>query len=184
MKKFLSVCGVVLVLMASGCKESLTRETFLKGEAGGPWGYIYGTRELVRNNVNFNLMMRMHIVPLVARDEKPLDIGATSSARSYYFYRMKVGKYVIEDWNVADDTGGRAHPIGHSFDVKENTITYLGYVTFIQNGYTKDGVDWIVYDISSQDAMKDDLALLYKDIPETKDLKVINQAWKYTSEKK
>ncbi len=181
MKKYVSLVGVVLLVLAvTGCKQSLTRETFLKQEAGGPWGYIYGTRELIRENTSFNLMMNLRFVPLTENGEKPFAAGATSSIKAYYFYRVKPGKYAIKEWDVSGgDSGGRSYPVDYQFEVKENTITYIGYVRFHQTGYTKDGYDWITYSITSSDTMKDDLAMLYRDIPEAKELKVINQAWKF-----
>ncbi|URA10253.1 hypothetical protein [Thermospira aquatica] len=177
------VSMVLFVLVTMGCKESLTRETFLKQEAGGPWGYLYGTRELIRENTSFNLMMNLQIVPLSENGEKPFSIGATSSTKGYYFYRVKPGTYAIDEWGVSGgDSGARSFPVGYEFEVKENTITYLGYVRFHQSGYTKDDSYWITYDIVSTDTMKEDLDMLYRDIPEAKDLKVVNAAWKFKLE--
>ncbi|QJR22065.1 hypothetical protein BREVNS_1315 [Brevinematales bacterium NS] len=186
MKKVLWLLGFVvsMVLSVSGCKQSLTREAYLKGEPGGPWGYLYGTRELVRKGVSFNLMMSLQIEPLEANGEKPFSIGATSAEKGYYFYRVKPGKYAIKEWGVSGgDSGAKSYPVGHVFEVRENTITYLGYTLFLQEGFTRDGYDWISYTLTSSDTMKEDMEMLYRDIPETKELKVLNKAWKFSSEK-
>lgn len=186
MKKVLWLLGFVvsMVLSVSGCKQSLTREAYLKGEPGGPWGYLYGTRELVREGVGFQLLMSLRIEPLEENGEKPFSIGATSAQKGYYFYRVKPGKYTIKEWSVSGgESKTKTYPVNYVFEVQENIITYLGHTIFFQKGFVGERYDWVSYMMTSIDTMKEDMEMLYKDIPETKELKVLNKAWKFTSEK-